>query len=131
MSGKYTYRPFHISDYDSVILPEQTITQQIELELWGKVNFVSLVINTGKLYSMMFLTDLEGNILYRFGYYPPASTDNINYSAISVLDTDGDGLKKIKVVKSDLFWVNPTEEESIIYYQREDGLFYDGWLRGK
>lgn len=125
MNKSYSYRPLHISDYDTVTIPEQAVVQQMELDSWKKINFVAVKINSSKPYSMMFLTDLEGNILYRFQAMPPASTRGVIFSEISFPDINGDSLKDVKIMPSAKYWENPSEDDAIIYYQREDGLFYE------
>ncbi|MCI9400142.1 MAG: hypothetical protein HFJ07_10070 [Lachnospiraceae bacterium] len=113
----YELRPFNVSDYEYL---NQPTIKEIDLDLWGNVYLFYANMESNHTIPLIFLTDEQGNILYKFSaaYHHASEVYNI-----LVEDMNGDGLKDVKVTT----YFSYVEEKLVLYewifYQKEDGFF--------
>lgn len=108
VGGDYHYRPYNISDYSD--FAEETQAYSIELENWGRVELVTVLIAGHSWYYRGFLTDDRQNILYEFH-----TLDDEIYEPV-ISDLNGDGLTDIRVEYKNGGAI-------FEWLQRDDGLF--------
>lgn len=122
--GTYNFRPYTIKDVNSqyeehgistILLDEYSY--EVHIDSWGKVHFISMMVNSNKPHPLFFLANEESEILYRF--YAPFQ-NGLDVTEISVDDIDGDGLEDIVVIlgAKDIGGV-----VAWIFFQTKDGMF--------
>ena len=63
--GKYLFKPYNLADIENID-PLKTNSVAIELNLWGKVDFITSVITGNEPYPAVYLTNEQKDIFYRF-----------------------------------------------------------------
>ena len=126
LDGDYTFRPLTLSDINQYTDPLQTDSLSVDLDSWGKVNFVTVLILGYKPHAAAFLTNEHGDIFYEFGPSFHTGTKIIDFS---IEDIDGDGLKDIKVVAGFFDYDTGLIKPDMPYVewafcQTDEGLFY-------
>lgn len=94
----YRFRPYNLSDVENITVLEEH-SFEMELNSWGHIRFVAARIDNrglGRYYPATYLTDIEGNVLYRFGSNEYTAGEEI-YDVV-IEDINGDGLKDIGVI---------------------------------
>ncbi len=117
----YVFRPYNIMDVGNLRI-HQELERTVELDEWGQVNIVAGVLEGNKPYPVVYLTNIQGDILHDFSAsYQVAS----EVYEIEVNDFDGDGFQDIKIIT-----YFPYEPDSVfferIFYQMQDGGFKQG-----
>jgi hypothetical protein len=112
--GIYIFEPYNLKHLNDFMI--NTSSSTIDLNSWGTVNFVTILIDGRKPYPTAFLTNEHDDILYQFGAYQVGS------EIIDVLieDVNGDGLKDVKITTD--------FEIEFLFIQMENGLFYSSKL---
>lgn len=126
ISGQYCFRPYNLADIKNLTISDEH-SFEIELDSWGYVQFISARLDNpdeGWYYPVVYLTDLEGNILYEL--YSGYKTGS-EISDVIIEDMNGDGLKDIGIIT--LFTIYAEESDSYYsicwnLYQMEDSRFY-------
>ncbi len=124
LDGKYILRPYNLSDIE-YFAPDKAHSFTRDLNSWGHINFVSGEVNTGdKVHPEAYLTNDENDILYHFSAAWQIGT---TIKDVSIDDIDGDGLKDVKITTN---FIEDADIEHIerIFYQMDNGLFYDSTL---
>lgn len=119
LDGNYLLHPYNLKDIRGRIKAEET-KNKIELDVWGEVILVTEQqknesLNT--ICTLVYLTDEQGNILYKFY---TSYVGNTRVTDFSIEDINGDGLEDITIFSSN--------DESgisgkIKYFQMENGWF--------
>ena len=130
MTGNYVFKPHKLADWTADIDNNKTMTYKTELNSWGKVNFVTVWVTGNKPYPTAFLANEYNDILYKFGEPFQVGSEIIG---ISIEDINNDGLKDIKLIAGFVDYqtglVGPISEHiKWIFYQMDNGLFYDSGL---
>jgi len=124
MDGSYIFRPYNISDIIEGIDLTRVRIVDTDLNSWGDVNLVTVVFNGKKPHPAAYLTDQENNIIYVFRAPFQVGTEIID---VVIEDLNGDNLKDVKLINN--FVDNLTDEiEPRIFYQMDNGMFYDSNL---
>lgn len=117
LNGNYILRPYNLKDKEDIII---NVSNRVNLNSWGDVYLAGGKIDTGvRTVGQAFLTDSEGNILYKFGLPFCHGTEITN---TYVKDINEDGI--MDVVLYEFFGDNDKNNKEWNVLQREDGLFY-------
>ncbi len=111
----YHFRPHNLSDYQ---LHDDISSTPVFFETWGEVNLVSATTDNNHSVPYFFITDDEGNILYR-----ESCMQGLVFWDVFVEDIDQDGRLDIWTVAG----VDHSPEGGRIvdiFYQAENGHFY-------
>ena len=119
LNGNFIFRPYNLTDFQYSLNPIKTRSFKTDLNYWGNVNFVTVIINGNKPYPKAFLTNDNDDILYCFNAYQVGS----EIIDVIIEDINGDGLKDVKMTISLLDF-----EYDSIYLQMKNGLFYSSNL---
>ncbi len=124
LDGNYIFRPYNFADIENITSLEE-LSFVVDLDSWGSVNFVSGESDTGKVaHPVAYLTNEHDDILYEFAAPFQTGTEIID---ASIKDINGDGLKDVMIVTA--FTEDPDIEHiEWIFFQNDDGLFYDSDL---
>ncbi|WP_167956256.1 hypothetical protein [Anaerosporobacter faecicola] len=123
LDGNYHFRPYNLTDLEDFI-PLKEYSFEKKINSWGSVNFVSGEVNHGdRFYPAAYLTNEYDDIFYEFQASFQTGTKIIE---VSIKDINGDGLEDIKIVTA--FEDSYIENIEWIFYQRDDGLFYNSNL---
>jgi len=120
LEGIYTFRPYKLSDI-KFFSKIKKLTFSVDLNSWGRVNFVSGEISTGKgAVPAAFLTNDQDEIFYCF------KCDfefNSRIADVTVRDINNDGLKDVVIstayMNQQFFYLR------WIFLQKDNGYFYD------
>lgn len=117
----YVFRPYNIMDVADLRI-NQEFERTVEMDAWGQVNIVAGVLEGNKPYPVIYLTNVQGDILHDFSAsYQVAS----EVYEIEVADFDEDGLQDVKIIT-----YFPYEPDSIfferVFYQTEGRRFKEG-----
>lgn len=120
----YVFRPYNIMDVGNLRI-NQELERTVEMDAWGQVNIVAGVLEGNKPYPVIYLTNVQGDILHDFSAsYQVAS----EVYEIEVDDFDEDGLQDVKIIT-----YFPYEPDSIffekIFYQVQGGGFKKGEVK--
>ena len=111
----YQFRPSNLSDYQ---LRDDVSSTPVFLETWGEVNLVSATTDYNHSVPYFFITDDEGNILYR-----ESCMQGLVFWDVFVEDLDQDGRLDIWTVTGGDH--SPECGRIVdIFYQAENGHFY-------
>lgn len=115
-NGNYTFKVYNLKTYSRHFVATEEQMKTVELNGWGQVQLVAEVYDTGDhKYPELYLTNLEGDILYYFdSYYTESSIKEIIAE-----DINGDGLKDVKVILD----LGEDHKIEYVYLQTEDGHF--------
>lgn len=117
-NGDYTFYPYSISDLS--VLTDKKI-YPVDLEYWGKVNVTTGYITAHHPYAVAYLTNADGNILYRFKGF----TNGVKVTEVVIEDMNDDGLLDIKII---LGMPGVKTRLEYIFIQMKNGLFYNSKL---
>ncbi|MDL2281264.1 hypothetical protein LJC10_05340 [Selenomonadales bacterium OttesenSCG-928-I06] len=124
------FRPYNLTDVRNItVLKEHSFP--IELNYWGKVNFVSAKINIGSNdYPAAYLTNEHGDILYEFEISTKIEEVASMIIGVLVEDMSNTSLKRIKIISH---FPKAPEVKHIekTFIQMNNGLFYDSKLDAK
>ncbi len=110
----YTFQPYNIEDEE---LLSDVKNYEVNLNSWGNVNITTGYINAYHPYAVVYITDIDSNILYIFD----GLTNGVKIKDIKIEDINNDNLLDIKIMLD-----YPNLE--YIYIQMDDGLFYNSKL---
>ena len=117
--GRFLYRPYNIKDHD-LFVENKELEIETKLDSWGDVKIISGRQETNHAVPVIFLTDKDGNVFYRFG--APYQHDS-SVKEVIIEDMNGDGLKDVKVIT--FFSYAPNMCEFVWnFYQLENGWFW-------
>lgn len=111
---KYIFQPYNIQDEELLL---DVKNYETKLNSWGNVNITTGYINAYHPYAVVYITDIDGNILYVF----EGLTNGIKIKDLKIEDINNDNLLDIKIM------LDYTDLE-YIYIQMGDGLFYNSKL---
>ncbi len=118
LDGTFQFQPYNLKDIDGFnLFKDQSFI--VDLNSWGKVNFVSGKIEGGNhIPTVAYLTNKEGDIFYDFNSAIP---NNVDFYAVSFQDVNKDGLKDIIII----YGVGDDISSSTakIFTQNSDGVF--------
>lgn len=122
----HSFRPYTIKDmssnYEKMGLSIVTLEEysfDIDIDSWGSVHFISMMVNSNKPHPIFLLTNENSEILYQF--YAPFQ-NGLDVTEISIDDVDGDGLDDVVVILGD----NDVSIGGVapwIFLQTKDGVF--------
>ena len=115
--GNYLFRPYSFADIKGVD-PLKKHSFETNLDSWGTVNFVTVVFTGNKPTPDAYLTNEYDEILYHLCAPYQVGTEIVD---VVLGDINGDGLKDLKMTTN-------YEEVEWIFYQMDNGLFYDSKL---
>lgn len=124
----YNFRPYTIKDVSlkyeekgisTTLLDEYSY--EVQIDSWGKVHFISMMVNSNKPYPVFFLTNEESEILYQFN---APFQNGLDVTEVSIDDIDRDGLKDIVVILGDKEDISIGGVVAWIFFQTEDGMFF-------
>ena len=116
------YKPYNLEDKKDTV----TVISEVKINInsWGNVKLVVGRFDTTRaFYGVAYLTNEEGDILYRF--QAPFRTGAWIEEGY-VEDINGDGLLDVRLIER--FDADDIEDAEWIFLQEEDGLFSDGEL---
>lgn len=116
------YKPYNLEDKKDTV----TVISEVKTNInsWGNVKLVVGRFDTTRaFYGVAYLTNEEGDILYRF--QAPFRTGAWIEEGY-VEDINGDGLLDVRLIER--FDADDIENAEWIFLQEEDGLFSDGEL---
>ena len=116
----YQFRPSNLSDYQ---LHDDVSSTPVFFETWGEVNLVSATSDSNHSVPWFYITNNDGDILYR-----ESCMEGFVFWDIFVEDIDQDGRLDIWTV----IGANHSPEGGRmvdIFYQAENGHFYREWER--
>ena len=131
LSGEYRFRPYNLSDIGQSITILKLDSFSIEMNTWGKVNFVTALLDTGHVwYPAAYLTNEKNDILYHFSTPFQSATE---ITDVVVEDLNGDGLKDVRIINCFIDYDDGSVLHDMpfierVFFQMEDGLFYDSSL---
>jgi len=117
--GTFIYRPYKIKDH-LLFVVNDNLEVETKLDSWGNVRIVSGQQETSHAVPVIYMTDQDDNILYRFG--APYQHDSYAKEVI-VEDMNGDGFQDVRIITS----INDTPPEYDFiwnFFQLENGWFF-------
>lgn len=122
----HEFRPKHFSDIGG--LWKDLSSVPVYLETWGEVNLISATMDCNHPYSIVCITDEDGNLLYEDGLL-----NGLEFWDIFVEDLNHDGLQDIWTIICPFPSVDDGPQKGSlvdIFYQTGDGRFYHTSRRG-
>jgi len=112
----------NIANISEFIDPLKIKAMTVDLDSWGHVNIVAVVIDAGKLYPAAYLTNEYGDVLYYIGAWQVG----FEVFDVNVKDINGDGLIDIGIVTHFPFTEDSGDRMHLewIYLQTEVETFY-------
>lgn len=121
INGNYLYRPYNFAD-TLYMEPQRKRSFSVNLDYWGNIKIITAVISSkGKIYPVAYLTNENNDILFEF------YVQQFEIANVAAEDINGDGLKDIIFSSTDTDF----KQAKQIFYQKDNGIFYDSKLNVK
>ena len=127
----YLFRPHNFKDIETnikVLIADAFIT---ELDSWGSINFVTALLDTGRVwYPATYLTDEHNNILYKINAPFQTASKIID---VKINDINGDGLKDVTMITGFIDYetgliMSDMPQNEWGFFQMHDGTFFSNSL---
>jgi len=126
--GNYLFRPHNITDIEGDIKVLKMDSFAAELDYWGNVSFVTMLVDTERVwYPAAYLANENNDILYKFSAPFQTATEIID---VEIGDINKDGLKYVKIVTGFVDYetglvLRDMPQIERIFFQMNDGTFCD------